>query len=67
MVFFDGGQRKPRILGHAARFARVESEVRAEDFLEGGFFGGEDKTNVRLPHPPLRAHLRSAKLPDAET
>ncbi|HEY4521356.1 MAG TPA: hypothetical protein VJL57_03070, partial [Candidatus Paceibacterota bacterium] len=22
----------------AARFARVESEVRAEDFLEGGFF-----------------------------
>ncbi|MBI2612449.1 hypothetical protein HYW59_01390 [Candidatus Kaiserbacteria bacterium] len=26
---------------HAARFARAEGEVRAEDFLEGGFFGEE--------------------------
>ena len=41
LVFFGGGQRKPMICGHAARFARVEGEVRAEDFLEGEFFGGE--------------------------
>ena len=36
LVFFGGGQRKPLILRHAARFARVEDEVRknskAEDF-----------------------------------
>ena len=35
LVFFDGGQRKPVIQRGAARFARVEGEVRAEDFLEG--------------------------------
>ena len=40
LVFFAGGQRKPVIQRGAARFARVEGEVRAEDFLEGGFFGG---------------------------
>jgi len=33
VVFFGRQQRKPLILRHAARFARVEGEVRAEDFL----------------------------------
>ena len=68
MVFFDDGQRKPRILGHAARFARVEGEVRAEDFLEGGFFGGggmqmrnaDTDTVECLPHPPVRARDHSS-------
>ena len=41
LVFFGGGQRKPMGFGHAARFARMEGKVQAEDFLEGGFFGGE--------------------------
>ena len=44
---------------HGGRFIKYK----AEDFLEGGFFGGEDRINVSLTHPPIRAHLRSAKLP----
>jgi hypothetical protein len=43
MAFFDAGQRKPLVCKGAARFARAEREVRAEDFLEGGLFGGELK------------------------
>ena len=35
LAFGRGGDRTPRVFGHAARFARVEGEVRAEDFLEG--------------------------------
>jgi len=41
LVFFGRRQRKPMICGHAARFARVEGEVRkiqSRRFLEGGFF-----------------------------
>ena len=43
LVFFGAGQRKPMICGHAARFARVEGEVRkiqSRRFLEGDFFEG---------------------------
>ena len=35
LVFRRGRDGKPMGCGHAARFARVEGEVRAEDFLEG--------------------------------
>ena len=39
MAFGRRGDRTPRVFGHAARFARVEGEVRknskAKDFLEG--------------------------------
>jgi len=56
------------ICGHAARFARVEREVRAEDFLEGDFFGGGmqmHNANARihkyivecLSRPPIRAQV----------
>ena len=41
MVFFGGGQRKPLILRDAARFARVEGEVRKNTkpkIFGGGFF-----------------------------
>src|SRR3990167_51394 len=60
-----GGEKKknPLFGAPAARWGGVEGEVRAEDFLEGGFFGGEDRINVSLTNPPIRAHLRSAKLP----
>ena len=40
LVFFGAGQRKPVRLRHAARFARVEGEVRAEDFWREDFLEG---------------------------
>src|SRR3989344_2998449 len=36
----DFAKRSPLVLSRAARFARLKCEVGAEDFLEGGFFGG---------------------------
>ena len=48
LVFFGGGQRKPMGFGHAARFARMEGKVQAEDFLEGGFFGGECNAEIQF-------------------
>jgi len=57
----------------ARDFLILEFQVRAEDFLKGGFFGGErgeyQKPVVCLPHPPVRAPtpslagLKPAKLP----
>ena len=37
----DCAKRSPLVLSHAARFARLQYEVGAEDFSERRFFGGE--------------------------
>ena len=43
--FCGGGQKKPRIFGHAARFARVEGEVRKNS--KPKIFGGvEGRSNA---------------------
>ena len=46
----DFAKRSPLVLSRAARFARLKCEVGAEDFLEGGFFGGttEHETECAL-------------------
>ena len=62
--FFAGGAKlRPMIRRNSARFAVFEFEVQSEDFLEGGFFGGEVvQIHVRLTHPPVRAHDSSLKI-----
>ena len=59
----------PLILSRAARFARLKCEVGAEDFLEGGFFGGTTRTRTTnaCPTPPVRAFKTFADLVDRQT
>ena len=70
-IFFGSRQRKPLISGSAARFARLKCEVEkyeAEDFLEGGLFGGEVEHEYQhLPRPPVRVLKTFADLVDRQT